>query len=62
MIDKITVDAQALRELLQALVGPEHLIRELQTIRDIQGDDSPINKLLSDYNGAVSEGNNNANN
>ena len=51
----ITVDAQALRRILQALTGPPHLIRELQATRgiaELTGDD-PIGTLVKQYNEAL---------
>jgi hypothetical protein len=48
----VTVDANALRQVLQALTGPAHLIREIQMTRSIAsltGDD-PIGRLVDDYN------------
>lgn len=44
----ITVSAEPLREILQALIGPGHLIRELQALQRLP--DSPITKLVSEYN------------
>lgn len=43
----ITVDAEALRQILQALIGPPHHIRELQVLRSLP--DSPITTLVSAY-------------
>ena len=46
--DTITVNAQALREVLQALIGPPHLIRELQaTMNPIF--ENPITTLVNTY-------------
>lgn len=48
----VSVDANALRTVLQALTGPAHLIREIQMTRSIAaltGDD-PIGLLVDDYN------------
>jgi hypothetical protein len=54
-VKTVTVDASALREVLLALVGPPHLVRELQATRDkpplFEG--NPIDTLLSDFNRAV---------
>lgn len=48
---KISVSALALRELLYALNGPSHLLRELQALRGpLVGDTNPINILLKEYN------------
>lgn len=45
---KVLVDAEALQQVLQALTGPGHLIRELQVLARLP--DSPIGKLLKEYN------------
>lgn len=44
----ITVDAEALRQVLQALIGPPHHIRELQVLSKLP--DSPITTLVEAYN------------
>jgi hypothetical protein len=46
----VTVDAEALRAVLQALIGPAHHIRELQAIRGLPGGDDPIGKLIKEFN------------
>jgi len=54
--EKICVTASALRTILQSLVGPEYLIRELQAIRNIEdltGKKNPINILVEEYNAWV---------
>jgi hypothetical protein len=48
----VTVSADALRQLLQAVNGPAHYIRELQVTRNID-ESNPINVLISEYNAAV---------
>lgn len=51
----VSVDAAALRTVLQALTGPAHHIRELQATRSIAaltGDD-PIGVLIDDYQAAI---------
>lgn len=51
----VTVNAAALKQVLQALIGPGHLIRELQCIHGMHemlkkpGDD-PVGTLLTEYN------------
>lgn len=51
MSEKIEVDADALKKVLQALVGPPHHIRELQALRGLPiGDPSPIDVLVNQYN------------
>lgn len=50
----VTVDAEALRQVLTALNGASHLIRELQATRDpLMGKGNPINKLIEEFNAAV---------
>lgn len=52
---RIEVDAEALQQVLQALVGPGYLIRELQATRDkpplFTG--NPIDTLVREYNEAI---------
>lgn len=47
----VTVDADALYKILQALVGPGHLIRELQFTRSLHkmGHPNPIDILIEEY-------------
>lgn len=47
----ITVDRKALHTVLQALVGPGHLIRELQHTRSLHkmGHPNPIDTLIEQY-------------
>lgn len=56
-MDKVEVSATALRQLLQALLGPAHLIRELMVIRDLAAkglaDPDPITILVNEYNAAA---------
>ena len=50
----VTVNADALRQVLEALNGPGHLIRELQYTRGpLVGHDNPINILVKEFNQAV---------
>lgn len=53
-MEKVTVSADALRQVLQALNGQGHYIRELQALRNgpFCGD-NPINKLVDEYNTAL---------
>jgi hypothetical protein len=51
--DTISVNRKALFQVLQALSGPGHLIREMQAIRNIQGDESPITVLVNEYNASL---------
>jgi len=54
-MEKVTVSAAALRDVLNALVGAPHLIRELQATRDkppiMTG--NPIDTLIAEFNAAV---------
>lgn len=47
----VTVDADALRQVLQSLIGPSYLMSELMAIRGLG--DSPIDILVDQYNMAV---------
>lgn len=55
----VTVNAKALREVLQALTGPGYLIRELQAIRGGPAvgllDNNPIDELIRQYNEQLEE-------
>lgn len=48
---KALVDLDALSQVLQALAGPAHHIRELQVCRGLPG--SPIEKLIAEFNAQV---------
>lgn len=48
----VQVDAIALGQVLHALLGPSHHIREMLAIRDIV-DNDPIGKLIEQYNEQV---------
>lgn len=52
MTTQITVNASALRQVLHALIGPDHLIRELQATRSLHklGHPNPIQALLDEFN------------
>ena len=55
-LEKVTVSASALRQVLQALNGPAHYIREIQVTRNLPGDTSnPLNVLTEEFNAAVEE-------
>lgn len=47
----VTVDAGALRQVLEALTGPSYLIMELKVTQGFE--DNPINTLIRQYNSAV---------
>lgn len=49
----IEVDAEALRAVLAALVGPGHLVRELQVTLNLPGFENPIRTLVNQYNAAI---------
>ncbi|EQB2518279.1 hypothetical protein N0427_16135 [Pseudomonas aeruginosa] len=46
--DVVTVNPEALRQVVRALVGPAHHIRELQVTASLPG--SPITELVKQYN------------
>lgn len=51
--EKVAVDATALHQVLQALMGPPHLIRELQVLVNSKlpgPKHDPIGKLIDEYN------------
>ena len=52
-MEQVTVNAKALKEVLEALNGPGHYIRELQATRSLPGNDNPINILIEEYNSAI---------
>jgi len=59
-MEKVEVNREALRQVLKALMGPGHLIRELLVIHDLGckgliGDHSsnPIGTLITEYNQQV---------
>lgn len=49
----VTVNADALRQVLQALNGPSHHIAELQSTRNPIFKDNPINILIDEFNAAI---------
>jgi hypothetical protein len=57
MPDKILVDAKALKQILEALMGPHHLVLELQATRNIPKElvstENPINVLIRNFNEAL---------
>lgn len=54
-MDRIEVDARALSRVLNALLGNDYEIRELQAMRHmvISNETSPITILVDEYNEAV---------
>ena len=56
---KVSVDKAALREVLQALLGPPHYIRELQMLTGNSAErltgDTAITKLVKQYNAVMKE-------
>lgn len=55
----VTVDANALRQVLQAILGPDHYIRELKVIHNLYQKlpgnlaDNPLGLLIQQYNEAA---------
>ena len=51
----VSVDAKALRQLLEAVSGPGHHIRELQATRSLHtlGYPNPIDTLIDSFNAAI---------
>jgi len=49
----VEVDALSLGEILRALHGPGHLIREIQATAGAHFPDNPLNILTNSYNVAV---------
>ena len=54
-VPTVTVAAEPLRQVLQALIGPGHLIRELQATRSLHAltYDNPIELLIEQFNDSV---------
>lgn len=50
---KVSVSAKALEELLRAVLGPPHYIRELQVTRGVPGLPNCVDQLLLEYNAEV---------
>ena len=50
--EMISVDREALRRVLSALIGPPHHVRELQAIRGLPGTADPIGLLVDQFNAA----------
>jgi hypothetical protein len=48
--DRVEVAAEPLRQVLTALTGPPHHIRELQATRKLPGTENPINQLILEFN------------
>lgn len=55
MTTKVSVSADALYQVLQALTGPGHLIREIQYSRGLHalGHPNPIDTLIEEFNAEV---------
>lgn len=55
MEETITVNKKALKEVLVALTGGSHLIRELQVTRSLSvlGMDNPIDTLINNWNDSL---------
>lgn len=56
-MDKLTVSAEPLRTILQALIGPPHHIRELQATRRLPASmaGNPIDVLIAEFNAAAEQ-------
>ena len=52
-MSQITVDAENLRQVLQAFMGSSHHVMELFILRDSVN--SPVNRLVKEYNQIVTE-------
>jgi len=56
-METVTVNAAALRQLLEAVMGPAHLIRELRVIQELHqkklSPPDPITILVEEYNAAA---------
>jgi hypothetical protein len=57
-METVTVNADALHQLLKAVLGPSHLMGELRVCYDLSAkglteNDDPISVLIGDYNAAV---------
>jgi hypothetical protein len=57
-METVTVNAKALRSLLEAALGPSHLMGELRVCYDLSAkglteNDDPISVLVEEYNKAV---------
>lgn len=50
-METVTVDASALRSVLQALMGPSHHVMELWATQSLP--DSDVAKLVGQFNAAV---------
>lgn len=60
--DSVVVNSIALRQILMALNGPGHLIRELQYTRNVSkllGEINPIDRIVNDFNNYVNKKNDN---
>jgi hypothetical protein len=51
-MDKVSVSADALRQVLTALMGPPHYIAELKVCMSLPGENA-ITTLVNEYNQAV---------
>ena len=52
---KVSVDAEALRQVLEALHGPDYMIRELQCTTGPLFPNNPIEVLTASYSEAIKE-------
>jgi hypothetical protein len=54
-MEKVSVSRDALRQVLQALIGPPHHIRELQVTIGPLFQDNPITVLVNEFNEQVNK-------
>lgn len=60
--EKVAVNAAALRQILEAINGPEHILREMKVLRgssisQLTGHRSPIDIVIEDFNAAIDQRN-----
>lgn len=54
-VQTVTVSAAALRDVLQALNGPAHYIRELQCTMGLPGSKNSLEVLIADFNEQIAK-------
>lgn len=54
--EKISISTLALYELLKALNGPPHYIREIQVTRNLLGQENCLDIVVREFNQAIGEG------
>lgn len=53
---KVQIEAAPLHEVLQALVGPPHLMLELIAVSSVPDGEDPISKIITEYNDWATNG------